>query len=111
MNKSDVKTVVSFPFPLLEFEDGMPSIIRAGGRQGSISDALLRGQATQLLTLKVRRNHDENISALCQQVSTLRGDGKRVLDMLTTETEAVVNEAIKKLEAEKASIGKKRKRA
>ena len=52
------------PFPLLEFEDGMPSLILAGGRKGPASDTLLQGQATQLLIFKVRRNHEKNIDAL-----------------------------------------------
>ncbi|GEM_PF-4259095 len=109
MSRNKLGDVV--PFPLLEFEDGMPSIIRAGGRHGPTSDTLLRNHATQLLILKVRHNHEKNISALRAQAAELRADGERMVDMLTTETEAVVNEAIKKLEAERASIGKKRKRA
>lgn len=115
MIKLKPETVV--PFPLLDFEDGMPQIIRAGGRHGPTSDTLLRSQATQLLVLKVRHNHEENISALRRQAAALRADGKQMVDMLSAETEQVVNEAIKKLEAEKARIGtsakteKKRKRA
>ena len=104
-------------FPLLEFEDGMPSLILAGGRKGPTSDTLLQGQATQLLIFKVRRNHEKNIDALRQQAKELRANGEQKVDMLTTETEEMVNAAIKKLESEQVcgdaspNVKEKRKRA